>query len=152
MNAQESAHYILVDLDSENQRDLLGDAGTSPAGISPLHGNHGINEVFVWSLRARSRPAFRRKQDAVLSFAQDGVEMQQSGRFQNNSGAENTGPADEKRAQPGDDPINHAQVGRTLAPAIENQQLMPDQHGLGHNGTESTWPCQSRHRHNQMNE
>ena len=59
-----------------------------------------------------------RKQNAVLSFAQDGVEMQQSGRFQNNSGTENTGLADEKRAQPGDDPIGDAQVGRTLAPAI----------------------------------
>src|SRR5215472_9463772 len=32
---------------------------------------------------------------------------------------------DEKRAQPGDDPICSTQVGRTLAPAIEGQQLMP---------------------------
>ena len=96
--------------------------------------------------------AFGRKQDAVLSFAQHVVEMQQSGRFQNKSGTEDTPRADEKRAQPGDDPICGTQVGRTLAPAIEDQQLMPYQHGLSDNGTESARPCQSRHRHQQMNE
>jgi hypothetical protein len=32
------------------------------------------------------------------------------------------------------------EVGRTLAPAIENQQLMPDQHGFGHYRPESTRP------------
>ena len=78
--------------------------------------------------------------------------MQQSGRFQNNSGTENTGLADEKRAQPGDDPISDVQVGRTLAAAIEDQQLMSHQHRLGNNGTDSARPCQSRYRHNQMNE
>ena len=39
-----------------------------------------------------------------------------------------------------------------LAPAIEDPQLMPDQHGFGDNGTESTRPCQSGQRDDQMNE
>jgi len=39
--------------------------------------------------------------------------------------------------QAGDDPIRGTKVGRALTPAIEDQQLMPDQHGFGENGTES---------------
>src|SRR6516162_4920690 len=58
----------------------------------------------------------------------------------------------EQRAQARDDPIRGTQVGRTLAPAIEDQQLMPDQHGFGDNGTESTRPCQSGQGDDQMNE
>jgi hypothetical protein len=55
-------------------------------------------------------------------------------------------------APAGDDPIRGTQVGRTLAPAIEDDQLMPDQHGLGDNGTESTRPRQSGQGNHQMNE
>ena len=58
----------------------------------------------------------------------------------------------ELRAQAGDDPIRGTQVGRTLAPAIEDEQLMPDQHGFGDNGTESTRPRQSGQSDDQMNE
>jgi hypothetical protein len=117
VNAQKSAHDILVDLDSESQRDLLSDSGTTPTEITPLPGNNGV-EIFVRSLQARPTPAFGRKQDAVLSLARDALEMQQRGTFQNNSGTEDTGRTDEKRAQPRYDPICSAQVGGTLAPAI----------------------------------
>jgi hypothetical protein len=78
--------------------------------------------------------------------------MQQGGRLQNDGGTENTYPAHEKGTQTGDDPIGGAQVRRTLAAAIDDQQLMPDQRGFGNNGTESARPCQSRHGDNQMNE
>jgi hypothetical protein len=47
------------------------------------------------------------------------VQMQQSGRLQNDGGTENTCPAHEKGTQTGDDPIGGAQVRRTLAAAIE---------------------------------
>ena len=65
-----------------------------------------------------------RKQHAVLSFAQHTVEMQQSGRLQNDGGTNGTCRAHEQGAQAGDDPIRGTQVGRTLAPAIEDEQLM----------------------------
>jgi len=39
-----------------------------------------------------------------------------------------------------------------LAPEIEDGQLMPDQHGFGDNGTESTRPRQSGKGDDQMNE
>jgi hypothetical protein len=43
-------------------------------------------------------------------------------------------------------------LGARFAAAIEDQQLMPDQHGFGNNGTESARPCQSRHGDDQVNE
>src|SRR5947209_19247135 len=74
VNAQESPHHILVNLDAESQRDLLSDAWAAPPGITPLHGNHGIDAVLVRSLRTRPMSAFGSKQDAVPSFAQQAVE------------------------------------------------------------------------------
>ena len=78
--------------------------------------------------------------------------MQQSGRLHNDSGTKDTCRAHEQSTQAGDDPIRGAQVGRTLAPAIEDQQLIPDHHGFGDYGTESTRPCQSGQSDDQMNE
>jgi len=60
--------------------------------------------------------------------------------------------AHEQGTQAGDDPIRGTQVGRTLAPATEDEQLMSDQHGFGDNGTESTRPRQSGQSDDQMNE
>ena len=83
MNAQHTADNILIDLDSESQRDLLSDAGTTPARIASFHRHDGFDEVFLGSFRARAMPVLGRKQQAILSFAQRTVEMQQSGRLQN---------------------------------------------------------------------
>jgi hypothetical protein len=152
MNRQDTPNHILVDVDAESQRDLLSDAGTTPAGITTFHCNDGVYEVFPRSLRARPTPALVRKQHAVFSFPQHTVEVQQSGRLQNDGGTENACPEHEKGTQTGDDPIGGAQLRRTLASAIEDEQLMPDQHGFRNNGAESTRPCQSRHGDNQMNE
>ena len=124
MNAQDTANDILVDLDGESQRDLLGDSGTAPVGITPFHFNDGVDEFFLRSIRARPTPTLGRKQHAVLSSPQHVMEMQQSGRLQNDGGAENACRAHEKGAQTGDDTIRGAQIWRTLAAAIEDQQLM----------------------------
>jgi hypothetical protein len=78
--------------------------------------------------------------------------MQQSGRLHNDGGMNETCRAHEQGTQAGDDPIRGTQVGRALAPAIEDEQLMPDQNGLGDNGTESTRPRQSGQGNDQMNE
>jgi hypothetical protein len=145
MKAQDTANNVLIDLDAESQGDLLGDAGTAPVGITTFHCNDGVDQLSVRSLWARPTSALRRKQHAVLSFPQHSVEMQQSGRLQNNSATENACAAHEKGAQADDDPISGAQVRRTFTAAIEDQQLMPNQRGFGNNGTESTRPCQSGH-------
>ena len=50
MNAQHTADNVLIDLHTESQRDLLRNAGTTPAGITPFHCYDGLDEVFVGSL------------------------------------------------------------------------------------------------------
>jgi hypothetical protein len=118
VNAQNAANNILVDLDAESQRDLLSNAGAAPAGIAPFHCYNGVNEVFLRSLRTRPVPALGRKQQAVLSFPQHTVEMEQSGRLQNDGGTENACAAHEEGTQTADDPIGGAQVGGALTAAI----------------------------------
>jgi hypothetical protein len=152
MNAQDAADNILVDVDREGERDLLGNAGTAPAGIAPFHCYNRINEVLLRSLRTRPMPALGRKQQAILSFSQQAVEMQQSRGLQNDRGTENACWAHEKSAHAGNDTIRGAQVGRSLSATVEDQQLMPDQRGFGDNGSESSGPCQSGQGHNYMNE
>ena len=63
--------------------------------------------------------------------------MEQGGGLQNDSGTEDACRVDEKGEQTGGNVIRGAQVGRTLTPAIEDQQLMADQRGFGYYGTES---------------
>jgi hypothetical protein len=125
---------------------------TTPAGITPFHCHDGLDEVFVGSLRARPTAVSRRKQHAVFSFAQHTVEMQQSGRLQNDGGTKDTCRAHEQRTQAGDDPIHGTQVGCTLAPAMEDQQLMADHRRFGNHGPESPWPCQSDHGDDHMDQ
>jgi hypothetical protein len=128
-----------------------GPKQTAEMGQVRLPNANGINEVFVGSLRTRPVPALRGKQQAVLSFPQHTVEMEQSGRLQNDGGTENACRAHENSAQAGDDTIRGTQVGRTLSTTIEDQQLMPDQRGFGHNGAESARPCQSGQGDDHMN-
>ena len=97
-------------------------------------------------------PALGRKQPAVLSFPQHPVKMEQSGRLQNDAGTENACLAHEKSAQAGEDTIRRAQVGRTLATTIEEQQLIPDQGRFGDDRTESARPRQSGQSDDHMNE
>jgi hypothetical protein len=128
MKAQDTANNVLIDLDAESQRDLLGDAGTAPVGITTFHCNDGVDELSLRPLRARPTPVLGRKQHAVLSFSSAHCgEMQQSGRLQNY----NACAAHEEGTQTADDPIGGAQVGGALTAAIEDQQLMPHQRGFG---------------------
>ena len=105
MSAQHTADNVLIDFHTESQRNLLSNAGTAPAGIPPFHRHDSLDEVFVGSLRARPTAAPRRKQHAVLSFAQHTVEMQQSGGFENDGGTKDTCRTHEQGTQAGDDPI-----------------------------------------------
>ena len=110
------------------------------------------NELFPRSLRTRSVPALGGKQQAVLSFPQQTVEMEQSGGLQNDGGTENRCRAHEKSAQAGDDTIRGTQVRRTLTTTIEDQELMSDQHGFGDHGTETARLCQSGQSDDHMKE
>jgi hypothetical protein len=67
--------------------------------------------------------------------------MQQGGGLQNDGGTEDACRAYQEGEQTGGEAIGSAQVGRTLASAIEDEQLMSDQRRLGNNGTESPGPA-----------
>ena len=120
MNAQDTANHILVDRNAESQGDLLGDSGTTPGGITPLQFNDCVDEFFIRSFRARLTPVLGRKQQAVLSFRQHLVEMQESGRLQDDGGTQNSCRVHEKGAQTGDDTLCGAQLGSTLVATIED--------------------------------
>ena len=57
MNAQDTTNHILIDLDAECYRHLLGNAGTTPVGITPFHLNNGVDYLFLRSLGSRSTTA-----------------------------------------------------------------------------------------------
>src|SRR5215472_3371830 len=61
MNAEDTANHIFVDGNAESQRDLLGDAGTTPVEIAPFQFNDCLDEFFLRSFRARLTPALERK-------------------------------------------------------------------------------------------
>jgi hypothetical protein len=133
VNLQDTTNHIPINLDAECQCDLLGDAGTAPVGIPPFHLHNGLDEFFARSFWARSMAVPGRKQLAIFSFLQQLVEIQQSGRLQNDGRTKKACWAHEKGAQAGYDPIRRAQVGSPLAAAIQDQKLMEDQYGFGDN-------------------
>ena len=63
------------------------------------------------------------------------MEAQQRGGFEDDGGTNQPARAHEQRAHAGHDAISEAEVGGTSAGAIENQQLVLDQDGLGHERT-----------------
>ena len=54
MTIQDATDYILIDVDTERQGDLLRNPGAPPVGITALHLDHSSDELFPGSLRARS--------------------------------------------------------------------------------------------------
>jgi hypothetical protein len=63
------------------------------------------------------------------------MEAQQRRGFQDDGGTDQPARAHEERARTSDHAISEAEVGGTSPGAIENQQLLLDQYGLGHHGT-----------------
>src|SRR5829696_5653835 len=98
VNAQNASHNILVDLDAKRERDLWSNAGTTPSRVAPFHCDNRVNEIFLRALRTRPMPALRRKQQAILPFAQRTVKMQQRGSLKNDGGTQNARGAHQEGA------------------------------------------------------
>jgi hypothetical protein len=152
VSAQDPADYVFVDFNSESQGDLFGNARTAPAGISPLHGNHGVDEILSRPYRSRPMAASGRKQLLVLSFGEHGVKIQQGRGLHNNGRPEHPCAANEESTQAGDETVRAAEVRCSLATPIEDQELMFDQHGFGNDRTKSARSCQPHHSDDRMNE
>ena len=83
---QNPAHDVLVDVDAEGQRDLLGDALAAPSTITPFHFNDRVDQCFRWSFGTGPADSFGRKQQAVLLFREQLVKTQESRWLQHDRG------------------------------------------------------------------
>ena len=59
---------------------------------------------------------------------------------------------DKQGAPTGEEAIREAEVGSAVAGALENQQLMFDEEGLGQDGTDAARACQSGEGGDEMDE
>jgi len=80
---------------------------------------------------------------AILSVPQGLVEAQESRRFQNDGRTDQPGRPHKQSAPTGDDTIREAEIGSTLARAIEDQQLVFDEDGFGTYGADAAATCKS---------
>jgi len=56
MTAEHTADDILIDLDAKSKRDLLRNFGDNPSEDSVVS-SHGVDQIFLWSVRARTDAA-----------------------------------------------------------------------------------------------
>src|SRR5260370_18325989 len=73
VTGENPANYVFVDLDVERQGDLLCDSRTAPIGITLLHFDHRMNEIYARPFRTGLPTAIRGEQHPVLLLAQDFV-------------------------------------------------------------------------------
>jgi hypothetical protein len=66
------------------------------------------------------------------------MKMQQSRGLQDDGGPQNARRPHHESAQTGDDAIGRPKIGSPLPTAIQNQDLMSQQHGLGNHRPEAT--------------
>jgi len=78
------------------------------------------------------------------------MEAQERLEFQDDGGTDQPARAHEQRTDAGDHPISEAEVRRASPGAIENQQLLPDEYGLGHHGTHPARTGESDQSRKQM--
>ena len=77
----------------------------------------------------------------MFPLCQRSMEAQKRRGFQDDGGTDQPARAHEERARTGDHAISEAEVGGTAPGAIENQQLLLDEYGLGHQGTRAARPA-----------
>ncbi|OLD17670.1 MAG: hypothetical protein AUJ01_08680 [Acidobacteria bacterium 13_1_40CM_3_65_5] len=78
------------------------------------------------------------------------MEAQERGGFQHDRGPDQPAGAHEERTDAGDDAITEAEMGCTFPGTIEDEQLLPDEHGFGHHGAGPAGTDELGDRRNQM--
>ncbi len=64
--AENPANHVFVDWDVERQGDLLGDSRTAPIGITLLHSDDHMNEIYARSFRTGLPTAIRGEEHPVV--------------------------------------------------------------------------------------
>jgi len=103
--AENPSNHVFVDLDVERQGDLLGDSRTAPIGITLLHFDDRMNEIYARSFRAGLPTAIRGEEHPVLSVAHGFVKAKQCRGLQCNCGTEKAGWTHQERQQAGKDAV-----------------------------------------------
>jgi hypothetical protein len=152
VTGENPSNHVFVDGDGESQGNLLSDARTAPGGIALLHLDDGINEFSTGSSGPRPPPLLGREEAAILSVPQGLVEAQESRRFQNDGGTDQAGRPHQQSAPTGDEAIREAEIGGALAGAMEDQELMFEEHGLGYYGAEAAATCKTGGGREEMDE
>ena len=152
MSGQDAPHDVFIDRDAEGPSNLLSDSRAAPEGIALLGGDNRINEFFARALGTGLGPPFRGEEQAVLALGQGLVKAQEGGGLQNDGRTDQSGRLYKQRAAAGDEAIRETEIGRALAGAIEDQELMWDEEGLGNYGTDAARPRQSGDGREEMDE
>ena len=152
MRGQDAPNEVFIDGDTEGQSNLLSDPGAAPAGIALFGGDNRVPEFLGRTLGTGLAPALGREEQAILALGQDLVKVQEGRRFQNHGRAAQPGRLQEQSAPTGDEAIREAEMGSALAGAIEDEQLMFDQEGLGNYGTDAARTRKSDEGSDEMDE
>ncbi len=80
------------------------------------------------------------------------MKVQEGRRFQNDGRTAQSGRSDKQSAPTGDEAIRQAEMGSAVGRAIEDQQLMFDEEGLGNCGTDAAQACKSCNGRDEVDE
>jgi len=69
--SENPSNHVFVDWDVERQSDLLGDSRTAPIGITLLHFDDRMNEIYARPFRTGLPRAIRGEEHPVVLLAQD---------------------------------------------------------------------------------
>jgi len=152
VTGENPSNDIFIDGDAERPGNLLSDSRAAPGGIALFGGDNRINEFFGRAPGTGLEPALRREEQAVLALGKDLVKVQKGRRLQNDGRTEQPGRPHKESAPTGDDAIREAEIRSALARAMEDQQLMFDQDGLGNYGTDAARPRQSGDSRDEVDE
>src|ERR1700733_5378467 len=133
--SENPSHHVFVNRKVEGQGDLFSNSRTAPAVVPLLHFHNRMDEFCTRSLRAGLGTAIGGEQHAVLFLAHGLVKAYQGRRLEHNGRTEQASGTQPERQPAGKDPVRRGQIRRSLAGAIQDQELMLKQKRLGNKGT-----------------
>src|ERR1700694_248043 len=122
MLLQNASHDILVHLNAEGIRNLLGDFQRPELRVSAFHLHHGGNELRRGTLRPRFCAALAGIEQSVLAADQGFVKPHESRRLQRNRNLRSPTRRQPKRVQTEEQTIPRGQSGCALSPSLQHQQ------------------------------
>jgi hypothetical protein len=133
------AHHVLVDLQAEGVRDLLGDARATKARIEAFDLENRSYQFLGRTLGAGAPPGFRAKQPMIFSSDQGLVESQQRRGPDCDRDFQDALRGYEYRTRTQQDSVQGAQPRGLLSRTVQDQQLMLQEKRFGNDGAGTAW-------------